>query len=163
MQFSISHSSETSHASVAEALEQDGLNWLKFGNQYFCYTAAPAASIDWKRLEAAGAALNRAAPGSGQPDKGSLYLVTQEGRLFQRAQPDVPVLFDKGRHLLVLLDERSVNNIVQHEARFAIRPVVRNEIIYERLVRPEAPPRIDRRTNGIVDAISRSSFAARLT
>jgi len=163
MQFAICRSGEDSRTSVADTLEQNGLNWLKFGDQYFCYAEEPAASIDWMRLKAAGAFLNRATLGAGQPEKGSLYLVTQEGRLFQRAQPDVLVLFDRGRHLLVLLDERSVDKIVQHDARFSIRPVVRNEIIYERLVRPEAPPRINRRTNEIVDAISQASFAARLT
>jgi hypothetical protein len=59
---------------------------------------------------------------SGPSDTGSLYLVFQEGRLFQRAYPDVPVLFDKGRHLVVSLDPRDVSKIVKHEARFSMRP-----------------------------------------
>jgi hypothetical protein len=162
MQFAICRPAPNSLAHAHDILEQNGLDWLKFGDQYFCCTTKPAASVNWKQLEAAGATLNRAALGSGQSQAGFLYLVTQEGRLFQRAHPEVPVLFDKGRHLVVSLDQRQVNKVVAQRARFSIRPVTKNEIVFETLARPTALPPTDRRITGILDGISPTSFAATL-
>ena len=42
----------------------------------------------------------RPAPGTSD----DLHLVTQVGRVFQHEHPDVPVLVDKGRYLVVSLD-----------------------------------------------------------
>ena len=40
----------------------------------------------------------------GQSTRARLHVVIQKGRLFQREHPEVPVLIDKGRFLLVDLD-----------------------------------------------------------
>jgi hypothetical protein len=162
MQYAICCPAANSLHRAAHALEQHGLQWLKFGNEYFCHTADPATSIDWGKVGAVDVGLNPLTRRSHPSDTGSLYLVTQEGRLFQRAYPDVPVLFDKGRHLVVSLDPRDVRKIVKHEARFSMRPAKKNEIVFETLARPAVAPRVDDRIKRIVDAISRESFAATL-
>jgi len=162
MQYAICRPAANSLHRAADTLEQHGLHWLKFGNEYFCHSADPAMAVDWSKIEAVHAGLNPRTRRSGPSDTGSLYLVTQEGRLFQRAYPDVPVLFDKGRYLVVSLDPRGVSKIVKHEGRFSIRPAKKNEIVFETLARPTAAARVDERIKRIVDAISRDSFAATL-
>src|SRR5262249_4837593 len=162
MQYAICRPAANFLHRAADTLEQHGLHWLKFGNEYFCHSADPATSVDWSKIEALDAGLNPRTRRSGPSDAGSLYLVTQEGRLFQRAYPDVPVLFDKGRHLVVSLDARDVSKIVKHEARFSMRPAKKNEIVFETLARSTAAPHVDERIKGIVDAIGRDSFAATL-
>jgi|EndMetStandDraft_2_1072991.scaffolds.fasta_scaffold47677_2 Zn-dependent M28 family amino/carboxypeptidase len=163
MQFAICGSRPDASDSPAKLFEQSGLHWLKLGHEYFCHAADPAKRVDWRKVEAAGIRVREVAREAGRADAESLYLVTQEGRLFQRAHPDVPVLLDKGRYLVVSLDRRRADEIVQHGARFSLRPAARNEIIFETLTRPHAPPAADRRIKGIVDAIDRASFAAVLT
>ncbi len=162
MQYAICRPAANSLHRAADTLEQHGLHWLKFGNEYFCHSADPATSVEWSKVEAADVGLTPLTRRSAPSDTGSLYLVTQEGRLFQRAYPDVPVLFDKGRYLVVSLDPRGVSKIVKHEGRFSIRPAKKNEIVFETLARPTAAARVDERIKRIVDAISRDSFAATL-
>jgi hypothetical protein len=147
---------------TARILEQNGLHWLKFGNEYFCYGNGLRKPIDWSKIETSGAGLHPTMPGAERSGTGSLYLVTQEGRTFQRTHPDAPVLLDKGRHLIVSLDQKQVDGIARHEARFSLRPVGRNEIVYETLQRPVDPPRMDQSIKRVVDALSRTSFAAAL-
>lgn len=161
MQFAICRSTAASLGRTSDIIEQNGLHWLKFGNEYFCFAADAGRPIDWREVEKPGLKLSLGAPG--QATAGSLYLVTQEGRIFQRAHPDVPVLFDKGRHLVVSLDGSRADEIVQHEARFSIRPATRSEVIFEALSRPSVPFRMDDRIKVIVDAISRTSFRSTLT
>lgn len=161
MQFAICRSTAAALGRTSDIMEQNGLRWLKFGNEYFCFAADPARPIDWREVEKSDVKLTLSAPG--QASAGSLYLVTQEGRIFQRAHPDVPVLFDKGRHLVVSLDGSRADEIIQHEARFSIRPATRSEIIFETLSQPSAPLRMDDRIKVIVDAISQTTFASTLT
>lgn len=122
MQYAICRPAAHSLHRAAHTLEQHGLHWLKFGNEYFCHSGDAATPVDWSKVEAADAGLTPLTRRSGPSDTRSLYLVFQEGRLFQRAYPDVPVLFDKGRHLVVSLDPRDVSKIAKHEARFSMRP-----------------------------------------
>jgi hypothetical protein len=87
MPFATCRSTPNSLVPAEDILEQEGLHWLKFGNEYFCFAPNRAASMDWDRIETAGVNLTAAPRGFIQGDAGSLHLVTQEGRLFQRAYP----------------------------------------------------------------------------
>ncbi|MFI6739988.1 M28 family metallopeptidase [Nonomuraea sp. NPDC050451] len=76
---------------VSEAAVEEiaGLEWARLGDTLLCWTE------DDERWPA-GLAL--AEPAAQTP---GLYLVTQVGRMFQREHPDIPVLVDKGRYLVV--------------------------------------------------------------
>jgi hypothetical protein len=49
-------------------------------------------------------------------ERDELHLVVQKGRLFQRSRPEVPVILDRGRFLLVKLDPREVARVAPSEA-----------------------------------------------
>jgi Zn-dependent M28 family amino/carboxypeptidase len=161
MQFATCCSVAGSSEATKATLEDNGLRWLQFGNDYFCFTLDPAASIDWGKLRKRGENATIGKPG--RLDAGHLYLISQEGRLFQRAYPNVPVLLDKGRLLVVSLDARQARGIVQHKARFSLRPLTGSEAIFETLARPSTQAPAEKRIKDLVGEISRADFAAALT
>jgi hypothetical protein len=156
MQYAICHVAADSVTRATDELERNGVQWLRFGDDIFCY-ASPSA--DWTRLKASGI-------GSGletrELEGALLYLVTQEGRSFQNAHPDIPVLFDKGRHIVVSLDRQRADRISGHKARFSIRPVEKHAVVFDTLTRPITPPRVDPRIKSITDSISSSDFSTTL-
>lgn len=62
----------------------------------------------------------------------NLYLVTQIGRLFEQAHPDVPVLLNKGRYLVVELDPQRARTCVEGEGLcYALRPLKGNMVVFD--------------------------------
>jgi Zn-dependent M28 family amino/carboxypeptidase len=80
------------------------------------------------------------APGDAAPTEGAtriagsttgrLHLVVQVGNRFQAEHPDVPVLYSKGRYLLVDLDPASAAARAR-DACYSVRPVGASATIYE--------------------------------
>ena len=95
----------------------------------------PAAVGDWTRLgdvdvvigPAAAGASQRGARAAAQP-----MLVTQLGRLFQRRHPDVPVLVDKGRYLVVDTAGHEIEPCGEGACGYALAPLPANEVVFER-------------------------------
>src|SRR5262245_50953839 len=75
-----------------------GVSWLRFGDDIiYC-----GAGKSWDRLQERGRKAKLAMrEHPHEIDRKRLHVVVQKGRLFQREHPDVPVLIDKGRYLLV--------------------------------------------------------------
>lgn len=64
--------------------------------------------------------------------KQELHLVIQKGRLFQQAFPNVPVLLDKGRYLVIVLSrDEAVKIQEQLEPCFTVRPLKANTTVLE--------------------------------
>lgn len=105
----------------AAAMRASG-NELVFGDtSVFLGSAAPSGGEVRARRHAALASEQRP------------YLVTQKGRLFQRAHPDINVIVDKGRYLLVALSPARVAQIpVSDEPCFKIEPVTGSRVVYRR-------------------------------
>ena len=102
-------------------------------------------------------------------DRARLHVVFQKGRLFQREHPDVPVLLDKGRFLLVDLDPKRVRKIGKSDVPcFAVRPLDalkttrarrRERVVFEPATRaPASAP--DPAIKALVNRISRQSYEA---
>jgi len=164
MRFAVCRPTDACSTRPSQILEQHGASWLKFADEYFCYTPDPAGAVAADALAASGFAIEEeAAAGPGPDGPRPLFLVTQEGRLFQRMHPDVPVLFDAGRYLVVALDPERAEAIVQDGASFALKPVPKNETIVDVVPRPAGGPVIDSRVQRIVDKISRPRFTTTLT
>lgn len=94
----------------------------------------PQAGGDWTRLgdvdvvigPAAAGVSERAARTAAQP-----MLVTQLGRLFQRRYPDVPVLVDKGRYLVVDTAGHQIDPCGEGACGYALAPLPANEVVFE--------------------------------
>ena len=78
-----------------------GASWVRFGNDVLLYGEA----AQWKGLA------DRARKGHLQRrervstvERERMHIVVQNGRLFQQEHPEVPVILDRGRFLLVELD-----------------------------------------------------------
>ncbi|PWF80161.1 Zn-dependent exopeptidase M28 [Kocuria rosea] len=95
-----------------------------------------------------------------------LHLVIQNGRQFQQAHPEVPVLLDRGRYLVVDLDPAEAGRIVEPSERhlpcFGVRPLPANTVVFEQ--RPPAP--VPARARAVAEpraaAVSRDTFEADL-
>jgi hypothetical protein len=92
-----------------------------------------------------------------------LAAVIQKGRLFQAAHPDVPVLRDRGRFLLVALDPgHAVLNVSQDVPCFAVRPVRPGDMVFEEIetaaLRRAPDPDVARIVEGLDPALFRSTL-----
>jgi hypothetical protein len=109
---------------------------------------------------------------AGSLDPARLHVVIQKGRLFQREHPEVTVLVDKGRFLLVDLDPTDAGNFAESDVPcFSIRPLDgldatgtegRNRIVFDTRAAPTQRAAPDPVVQRLVGAISRDSYEADL-
>jgi Peptidase family M28 len=159
-------------ASPGADFAPDGVPWIKFGEEVvYC-----GAGDDWSRLtasaERAGVAL-RAHPDPIERER--LHVVSQKGRLFQREHPDVPVLVDKGRYLLVELDPARARELNDTDVPcYSVRaldalapagPEGQNRVVFESHGRAAADLQRapDPAVQAILSRISRQTFESDLT
>lgn len=133
---------------VEEFLAPPDGSWALFGEGVFRFgtsARAPAARI-----------LGREVP------RNHLYLVAQNGRLFQKAHPDVPVLHDRGRFLVVALDPARAEQIGRsEEPRFAVQPLADRHVAFT--VRARAARAAVPWVQALVDGVLRAPYEADLT
>lgn len=89
-----------------------------------------------------------------------LHLVTQTARLFQADHPDVPVIVDKGRYLVVDLDP-GIPRLVggAHASCYTVRPLPANTVVFDQ--RAAGPAGLSSRAAGadvLPDGLSRAGF-----
>ena len=93
--------------------------------------------------------------------KEHLHLVVQNGRLFQQEHPNVPVILDRGRILLVELDADQARQLAEKSPTcYGVLPLPENQVVFD--VRDPALARTAR-VNGIenlVSKVARSSLEA---
>jgi hypothetical protein len=125
--------------------------------------ASPAGLLFGRTLVALDAAPLPAARRVRLTDTEVAAVVIQKGRLFQDAYPDVEVLLDRGRHLLVRLPTDLPPHAHDgHAPCFDVLPAVAGQVIYAEAtsaVRAAAVPAIA----GGLDALSLPLFTAALT
>ena len=95
---------------------------------------------------------------------GDLFLIVQEGRLFQRAHPDVRVVLDRGRHLVVELGRGQASRLNGLETPdYAIRPLEPGMTIVSVPPRSRtSAPALDW-VQALVDRVERGSYEEVLT
>lgn len=135
---------------VEEFAAPPGTSWARFGEEVFRFGTSAGARVM--------AAAEKEVP------REHLHLVVQKGRLFQKAHPDVQVLHDRGRFLVVALEPATAARIGQpEEPCFAIRPLSDRHVAFEvwpRLaVRRAALPWVQ----ALVDSVARPPYEADLT
>ncbi|MET0625329.1 MAG: M28 family metallopeptidase [Pyrinomonadaceae bacterium] len=97
------------------------------------------------------------------PDE--LYVVVQNGRLFQQHNPDVPVVHDRGRYLLVKLNPPRAQKLASsHPTCFTVLPLAGNEVAFESRAAAAAPRRAPASfVRDAVNRLERASLEAALT
>ena len=135
-----------------------GASWARFGDDVFLFGHGGG----WQEARSrAGAAAMRA--GTSDVPRDHLHLVIQKGRLFQRAFPDVPVLLDRGRFLIVTLTpERAARFARCVEPCFAVRPLDDRYVAFETRSRATARTGEVTWVREVVDRVSRTEYEADL-
>jgi hypothetical protein len=149
------------------------VSWLKFGDDMvYCGAGKP-----WSEFKArAGRAQAALREHPDEVARERLHVVVQKGRLFQREHPEVPVLIDKGRFLLVDMEPKRARKIGNSDMTcFSVRPLDalkttrargRHRIIFDALPRvaaQAAQAAVDPVVQALVNRISRQSYEADLT
>jgi hypothetical protein len=138
-------------------------NCVQFGKEALLI----ADESDWNQIvNSAGRSGISLQRNSRPSQKDNLYLVVQKGRLFQQEHPEVPVLIDKGRFLVVdlNLDLVKLDSYQKgDEPCYGIKPLEENMVVFR-----EQPKAAFRKTpqveiQDLVTQLSRSSLEANLT
>ena len=134
---------------------------LKFGSRYFVYAADDAPRPGSMQLADATiekeAALERR-------HIDTLHLVTQQGRLFQKRFPDVPILLDAGRHLLISADPGLAAKLAaSSQPGFKVEPVTGDEDVFVDCPCPSPRPEPDPSVLRVVDRLSPVALKAGVT
>lgn len=139
--------------SADERLEALGSQWVRLDE----------AVLVWGQSDetARSAGLRVEAP-SEEPAIEDLRLVTQVGRVFERKHPEVRVVLDKGRHLVVQLGGEQARSIDrENDVCYRVRPLVAGETVFCTVVPPPGTP--EPRDKALVGAVSRGTFEGYLT
>lgn len=141
---------------VVRRAEATTVTWTRLGDTLVL--RGPAPNLEGILDDSGGSARTRRPLVPGQ----DLYLVTQLGRLFQQDHPDVPVLVDKGRFLVVGPDLAGRHpGEGGHADCYAVRPLPADTVVFaERDLGPR--DRAAREVGGPADELSRATFESAL-
>src|SRR3954452_12987066 len=159
-------------ASPAAEAELGGAPWLQFGDE-LVYV------VQQQNWAAMTEAVSRAGDGLGEHpgtiDRARLHVIIQKGRLFQREHPDVALIVDKGRFLLVDMDPNAAQQLAKKKQPCysvrtldlleAIGEIGENRIVFEardRGANRGRLPVINPAVQALVDQMSRATFEANL-
>ncbi len=134
---------------------QDVTGWARFGDDVFL--------VDPPEQADGGRNAGTTPPRGQEVPRDHLRLVIQCGRSFQKAHPDVPVLLDHGRFLVVAVDPSLEAAWDDGGAtRFTVRPLTDRQVVFTSSPsgqgRAAAVPWIQ----ALVDGVSRASYEADL-
>jgi Peptidase family M28 len=137
-----------------------GTSWAQFGDQMLLY--ADDSEGEDLATRASPSAL-RLQEYSAPARKEHMHIVVQNGRLFQQEHPDVPVILDRGRILLVDLDPERVRQLEDKSLTcYGVLPLAQRHMVFA--VRDATAARSTRVDwiEQLVDQVSRPSFEANL-
>ena len=97
----------------SEGDQPSGAPWVRFGGETLLLAdEAEATRAQGRQVDAA---------------RDELHVVVQNGRLFQQHNPDVPVIHDRGRFLLVKLDPARARELAaKHPTCYGVTPLAKN-------------------------------------
>lgn len=128
MKYSSFRVDEADFDTSRKSIEDNGGWWVRFGDEVLTY----AANNRWSGVETTVGAENRSArQPAGDVRKGDMHLVVQKGRTFQLEHPDVEVIFDRGRYLVVSLTKDEADKLGDRDdVCFHIEPLSENEVVF---------------------------------
>ena len=136
-----------------------GTSWVHFGEETVLLQDEPQEAVPVAR-SSRGARMPRREE---QVTKDEMFVVVQNGRLFQQHNPDVPVLHDRGRFLLVKLDPKRARALSdKHETCYGLVPLKENHVVFES-PSPPATRALSPTIQAIVTKIDRAQFDSSLS
>jgi Peptidase family M28 len=137
-----------------------GTSWAQFGDQVLLY----ADDTEGEDLAAhAGRGALRLKEYSAPAKKEHMHIVVQNGRLFQQEHPDVPVIVDRGRILLVDLDPERVRQVEDKSLTcYGVLPLAQHQLVFAVRDATAARSRRVEWIEQLVNEVSHPSFEANL-
>ena len=162
MKLATYHVTPDARAPQVDPREVQGTSWAQFGDELLLYADDTA----WGRVvEGARRGARQLQEHQTTVQREHMYLVVQNGRLFQQEHPDVPVIIDRGRFLLVDLDPDRASQLQGDQATcYGVHPLEDNQVVFDVRARTAA----DRAApvawiQSLIDRLSRSRLEEDLT
>jgi Peptidase family M28 len=138
---------------------EPGISSVRFGDDLLVFSSEP-------ELQRAAALSAKAAPiagGETEVTKERLHVVVQNGRLFEQHHPEVRVIHERGRFLLVDIDPEKARKLSdENETCFGIFPLADNAVVFDSRARAARRAPVEF-VQSLVDKVSRPSIEANLT
>jgi hypothetical protein len=136
-----------------------GASWVQFGNELLIY----ADGDKWEGL--VGQSALELQEHLATINRSNMYVVIQKGRIFQQEHPEVPVITDYGRFLLIDIDPNRAQQLKAGDTPcYTIRPLENNQVVFEVSAITDIAARAPvSQIQQLVNKVSRSSFEADLT
>ena len=138
---------------------EPGTSSVRFGNDVLVFSSGP-------ELRRAGALATKDADMAGgeiDVSKERMHVVVQNGRLFEQHHPEVRVIHERGRFLLVDIDPKKARKLSdENETCFGIFPLADNRVVFDSRARAARRAPLEF-VQQLVDKVSRSSIEANLT
>lgn len=153
----LSDSSEKS--SAEESARNFGAHWARVGDKTVIWTPSEQWAGFTGKARQADVSLGQS---EGRELEGQLYLVIQTGRAFQDTHPEVRIVVNKGRYLIVdLLPEEASRLTENEEDWWTVRPLPVDSVIMD-IIKPEARLALPQ-TQANVGAISQTTYSSYLS
>lgn len=153
MKYSIIESASSQQRKIERTLDEEGGGWVRLGNTLFVFSA----NNTWGGI-ARKMGHGRLSTG-GKVKKRDLHLVIQKGRIFQKENPDVPVLLDKGRYLIVEISKSEARQITKSQGPcFHFEPLHKNSIAFEIREPGKASSKRTELVDDLVSELDQSTF-----
>lgn len=160
MKYSIFESPRTDIDAIAHTAEAASASWVRFGSEVLVYSANDKWTTVEKQVSSRAV---RHDTSVGTVNKSRMHLVVQKGRVFQNEFPNVRVILDKGRYLVVDLDPPTARTLTVRKAPcFHIERLRANSVIFDVLAPPERRSP-DMRVSTVVDALDVERYRSTLS
>lgn len=143
----------------AESATSSGASWAQFGDEVLRY----ADESESEKLSSIAGSAGRLEHRQMALKRDEMYVVVQNGRMFQQEHSKVPVLLDRGRYLLVKLAPVVAHQLTDASpACYGIFPLQDNQVIFD--ARDASTARVEKLqwVQELVNKVARSSFEADL-
>jgi hypothetical protein len=137
-----------------------GASWARFGDEVLLVSDEGQWDALADRAERSALPLQERRAGV---EREHLHVVVQNGRRFQQENPDVPVILDRGRFLLVELDRARARRLDRTNVTcYGVRPLRENEVVFDVRDRPATRATPVAWIQDLVDKLVHSTLAADL-
>lgn len=142
-----------------DELKLSNTSWVQFGQEALLLVD----EFDWNEISDTGRSGTPLQRNPSLSKRENLHLVVQKGRLFQQEHPNISVLLDKGRFLVVEVEADLANTLNRDEPCYALRPLEENIVAFEVRSQLTARRSPEAWIQNLIDRVSRSSLEVNLT
>ncbi|MCA1624023.1 MAG: M28 family metallopeptidase, partial [Acidobacteria bacterium] len=110
-------------------VENPNVSYARFGDELFLFSD----ESEWNQTDSALAERTNFSELGETPRREDLHVVIQKGDLFERSHPEVPILFNKGRFLIVEVSSQQAHDYSKegNATCWSLSPLQDNSIIYD--------------------------------